>query len=320
MRRRRLLVAGICVALVVGLAAWLLRPPKGEQGGCQIPTDPNPFAPDAVVGFTHRPGRHTFPCGNGEKGPGAAFVATIDERGERLTSPSPGEPDARPELWAFGCSFAWGFAVNDEESFPWRLQALLPELRVRNRAGAAHGNLQALLRLRADLAEGEEPTPRVAVFSFLDFHPARNLPAREWIAPFSSLLSAGAAAGIAADELARYRHPWARLDSDGALQTGLAALDQPPPADNSEERQIAVTNAIFDAILATCRQFDVLPVLALFKTGIEQHPVVQHCRKAGFLIVETSFFEDSRPLDRHPNARTHEHWAERVAESVRTHL
>ena len=77
-------------------------------------------------GFGHFPGEFkvTLPTGY-------SFRVTHGTNGLRVTHP-PLAPDEkrRPELWILGCSLTHGWSLNDQDTYPWRVQAALPEFEV----------------------------------------------------------------------------------------------------------------------------------------------------------------------------------------------
>src|SRR5207247_7757156 len=78
-----------------------------------------------------------------------------------------------------GCSFTFGWAVSDDETWAWRLQALRPDLDVRNRGTAAYSTFQSLLLLARVLAAGEHPT-RV-LFGYITDQATRNVAEPHWL-------------------------------------------------------------------------------------------------------------------------------------------
>ena len=79
-------------------------------------------------GFGHFPGEFKVTLLTGYE-----FRVTHGTNGLRVTHP-PLAPDEkrRPELWILGCSLTHGWSLNDEDTYPWRVQAALPEFEVVN--------------------------------------------------------------------------------------------------------------------------------------------------------------------------------------------
>jgi len=205
MRRglRRALGYGVyCVivfALVFGLAEWVARA-RGEQpwrpGAPGVRVDPGGrlYQPDPLLGYRMLPGRYAVRFENG-----AAFRVTHGADTLRVTRPDavpgpgrdgllePGPADL-PELWIFGCSFSYGWGIDDEAVYAWRLQEQLPGWRVVNHSVNGYGTLQSLLALERALEQGRAPA--VVVLAYAAFHDERNTfvrARRKRVAPFSSL-------------------------------------------------------------------------------------------------------------------------------------
>ena len=137
------------------------------------------FRPDPVTGYSCIPGVHniSFVRKDGK----LTYQVVIGEDGYRTTSPDPSVYSAKPEVWIFGCSFVYGEGVNNQDTFPWLLQAGMRDWAVRNLALPAFGNLQALLQLR-HAVDTKQKLPLVAVFVYSFFHPERNAGAPSWLA------------------------------------------------------------------------------------------------------------------------------------------
>jgi hypothetical protein len=116
-----------------------------------------------VVGYAGRPGaamRHLV---------APEFAVYSDSRGCRVDGPDQAGP-ARVDLVALGCSFTFGFGVDNEETFVHRVADEL-ELSTCNAAVPAYGTTAAVLTADryADLA------PKVLLYGFIGTHEKRNL-------------------------------------------------------------------------------------------------------------------------------------------------
>src|SRR5262249_12408647 len=70
----------------------------------------------------------------------------------RVSRADPGAPTAL----FIGCSFTQGWAISDQETFPWGVQEHFPAARVLNAGTAGYGTYQSLLGL-------SEPSPRRSI-------------------------------------------------------------------------------------------------------------------------------------------------------------
>ena len=107
--------------------------------------------------------------------------------GQRRTSPftHPG-----PVIVATGCSFTFGHAVRDEDTWPWLLQDQLPDYHVINTGDMGYGTDQALLAAERQVLSAPGKTAAV-VLGLGDFQIDRNRAAQGWlvfVSPFGKPL------------------------------------------------------------------------------------------------------------------------------------
>ncbi len=203
-RRGVLALASVAVAFAVveiGARAAGLRPHRPVEWDIRVEPGGRYQVAHPTLGYAPRPGRFTIHFGDGH-----AWRATHLPDATRITRPLETYPSAAalPQIWIFGCSFAHGWGLDDEETFAWRLQELLPGQEVRNFGVGGYGTLQSLLQLREALGRG--PAPAVAVLAYGDFHDERNTRLRSWRRANSEYRRFGTTA-----------QPYVRLDSDGRL-------------------------------------------------------------------------------------------------------
>ena len=120
--------------------------------------------------------------------PNASFDATVavddeilfqvtydnDEHGYRRQPPARATSPARSVL-CFGCSFTYGWGLENEETYPWLLQeALGADWQVHNLAFNGYGPQQMLASLEGGYAEAAARVPPSdAIYLALDTHAAR---------------------------------------------------------------------------------------------------------------------------------------------------
>src|SRR5437867_12792439 len=66
-----------------------------------------------------------------------------------------------------------GWAVNDEETWAWRLQELEPQVRITNRGVVGYGTYHALLTLEEQLRAGNRPA--AVIYGYYFGHDERNV-------------------------------------------------------------------------------------------------------------------------------------------------
>jgi hypothetical protein len=112
----------------------------------------------------------------------ASAVYSIDRFGRRIT---PGQGAGRRDrpLLFFGCSFAFGFGVNDDQTLPYYVAQALPGYRVYNYGFTGYGPQNMLARLsetdiRSEIAEKGKPA---AVYVFIDDQVRRAIGSMSWV-------------------------------------------------------------------------------------------------------------------------------------------
>ena len=126
------------------------------------------YATHPELGYTHLPGAFVVTLPEGY-----AFTVTHLPNTLPVTHPLPTDAHERPtpEISIFGCSFTHGWSLNDQETYPWRLQERFPGYEVVNYGVGGYGTIHALLQLRAALTR---PPPVVAIYAYAGFHDERN--------------------------------------------------------------------------------------------------------------------------------------------------
>jgi lysophospholipase L1-like esterase len=260
------------------------------------------YAPHEQLGWTIPPGRIEITLKNLEDQTTHRFAATILPDGTRATGyGTPGE-DSRPRLFIFGDSVAWGWGLNDEQSFPWLLAARFPNVKVVNLAQNGYGNVHGLLQLRAlrpEMRPGD-----LFVFTYTTYSLPRNVAAPSWMGSINIV-----AESFRPDARRRFRHPLARL-TDHGIEVGYVELfcarSAPSCRRNDEEpshgEMVEATNRIFDEIASIAGNRAVVA----FSLGGDDDPVIRHVKQSGVAVVDirpsgsSHEWDDSLPYDPHP--------------------
>src|SRR6266850_3005462 len=126
-RRKKILfvlVLNTLVLLLFVIASEFALRRKGLTPWINYPTNvvsmsaPTYYRNHPTLGYITEPGEFRFTLTGGR-----TFKTTQLINGLRITHPLntyPGE--GKKEIWIFGCSQTFGWALNDEETFPWLVQ------------------------------------------------------------------------------------------------------------------------------------------------------------------------------------------------------
>lgn len=122
------------------------------------------FVPDSL-GISLKNGKYKININNCIE-----FVATHNSEGRRITSKI--NNVHKNKIFIYGCSYAYGFGINDEKTYPYLLQNLLNNHEIYNYAVPGSGTIQSFLKLKKTLEKGERP--KIVVISYATFHEERN--------------------------------------------------------------------------------------------------------------------------------------------------
>jgi hypothetical protein len=249
------------------------------------------------------------------------FKATHGADSLRITHPPrPTNSAPRPEIWVMGCSYTHGWSLNDEETFPWLIQAKLPQYEVVNFGVNGYGTLHSMIQFQEFLKTRSKPA--VVVVAYAAFHDERN-----------TFVRSRRKAVVPYNQLGLLQQPYARLGSDGQLQHFLEPVEYAEfplmrysafinfieeKYDLLEERRVRsqqVTRAIVREFAELCRSKGVQFVVA----GITRDamPLLDFCRDQKIPCVDIAVnltIEGMRnnPYDDHPSARANREYAEKL--------
>jgi hypothetical protein len=334
-RRRRLDFAATAVFLSGALAlvvAELALRIMHRRGAVVAPT---PAAPkvrpeppnerDPVTYWRCREGRYVVPP-LVEGGPEVHDTVLAGGRRATETTSRPG----RPIVALVGCSYTHGVALNDEDTFAWKLQAAFPDLEFRNYGTPGNGTFQALLTLERLFQGPEADRPALALYGYIWFHPWRNVASSSWM---KSILLRREDGGRAYGEI-----PYCTIDRQGSLVRHEPDTYRTLPLGESletvsllesaynfvrcrprEKQYRRVTDALLLAMRDVCRKngagfVDVI----LTADEADAAREVASCRDNGIDVANCSRYpigpEWMALGDPHPNATLNAIWAEDIGQ------
>jgi hypothetical protein len=265
--------------------------------------------PDEMLGYSLRPGQHTITIRKGSSR--RAFTVSVDDDGLRRTTPGSSRHYHLPQIWIHGCSFTWGYLLNDGDTFPWILQARFPSLWIRNFGGNGYGTIHAFLQLKQAI-DSKRPTPLVSVISYNSFHIERNVASAKTLAAFKANR----------EHFSWLRYPSARLGGSGQLTIDMTPVFSDSPRSLPEptsQELLRIELAILREIDKLTKAHHIIPVMAV-QSGDRQDPVITYAHDD--LGWEVAWIDPSNhspndvrrfrlwPLDDHPNEAAHTRYAE----------
>lgn len=258
------------------------------------------------------------------------FIATHTDKRVRKTKRVDSLPIER-EVAVMGCSFTYGYGVNDEEHFTSLLQKKHPSYNFTNYGVIGYGTVQSYLQLKKKIAENEQPNEVVLVFS--SFHLERNA-----LTPtYKRALKIGFNQSMAEVEtfMSGAKFPyyssvdpmqlkflsWDSLYTDWLGRTHFASVNYVQTAwDNIQTKKIDLIEISKEIILnfnKLCTENDIRFNLILLDNEEAMTDFFEEVNNHGFPIIKVGFdFSDSKwtnlPYDMHPNQDGHIKIAEAI--------
>lgn len=333
-----LIVVGVAAAEIVARQLPLWQFHKKIQR-VQVEPDVALMTLDDRYGLVASTGRFDI-----ELEPGYAFTVTVNEEHLRIipSSPLPPQHEAHEsdEVWLYGCSFVWGWGVDDDETYAWQLQQALPDCLITNFASFGYsGTINAWFRLRDHLARieavpggvpGAEAPKRIAVLGHAAFHDVRNVLAPSWRFLMEAYLSRKRAGetvdcthfrldanGELEEQHARIGGFMLRLSRSSALLLTCRAIPlfSEGSAEGILEPARPVTRALLKAFIDECRDANVICVIAGVYNDDVTREDLAYCSELGAFSVDISVDLEDPALampDGHPSPRAHQLFADKL--------
>jgi len=285
------------------------------------------FAAHPALGYSHLPGTYRVTVRDS-----LSFTVTHRDDGLRITRPLDAAPPARgtPQLWVLGGSLTHGWTVEDDEAYPWLLQAALPAYDVVNFGVNGYGTIHALIQVEEALAQGARPIAVVVAYG--SYHDERN-----------TFLRLRRKAVFLWNRLGDLRQPYARLGSDDTLEVEHAAVvyrvfpltrysvfvHALERLYNRIEESIhdshAVSEALILALAERCRAAGIQLIVAGIYDDALTDAMLAFCRAHDILTVDIAVDlsrpeYNNLPYDSHPSALAHAHYAATLHAFLSEHL
>jgi len=309
------LVSAVTLAIIeVGARARGYAPRR-----LAVRPEPPIHAPDPVLGWRPLPGHYTFGPYSSEAAP---VQVTVRPDGARDAGSGPAR--GRPQVLLVGCSFTFGWAVSDDQTWAWRLQELRPDVEVVNHGVGGYSTYQALLTLEDLLNRGAPPPARV-LYGFID-HSLRNVAAPLWLWALSFNPHTIATPYCTLDPDAHLvRHPPEAYPSLPLHQelASVAAIESAVlqrRAGNRQRMAERVTKLLLDEMAALCRQHGV--GFSLVVLSIPKHveaTYVSFAEQHGIDVIDCNqqpTIDEIVPGEAHPNRVVHHRWGDCIAAAL----
>lgn len=319
----------VCILLFILFAGfeWILRnegvrPSNAKRTKSKITPEGEFYKAHPVLGFANRPGEFHFNINEGD----FFFSARHDQNGHRITSLEPVSSDinySKSRIWIFGCSFIYGWLVQDHETFPWLLQDKLKECKVTNFSVSGYSTLQSYLQCKEAFTEnGSVPPEIVMVFYGSKLHDQRNAFTRNRKKAFTRL-----------DRISPFKVPCGRLDEKEKLSikyekiryVGMPLISHSAFMNYVDNKinsrldgridQFGVSKQILTEFNHLCIENNAKFVIGGIVQDHNTKKMLDYCKSMGIKTVDVAV--DRRPehvhdYDFHPSPLAHQKYTDRV--------
>lgn len=278
-----------------------------------------------TLGYTHLPGTFKVILPTS-----FSFKVTHSSDGLRATHPVSTNhvEHSKDEIWIFGCSFTYGWTLNDKETYPWLLQKNLPDYEVINFGVNGFGTVHSFLQFREALEKRKKP--KLVIITYASFHDPRNTLVR---IRNKGLVLHGAV--LESSKLHRLVQPYARLNGNGEpiYSMSTAEFNEFPfmrqsafmhaleKVYNSVEvrrcRSHEVSKAIIKEFSDLCKKKGIDHIVAgIFRDALTTD-VLEYSRGEGIPTTDISVDLNKRknrnlPHDSHPSAIANKTYARKI--------
>lgn len=151
----------LCLELALRILGWGIF----YVDDYSIKTEPkNAFTGHSELGIQLNPGKYNITLNDSIR-----FIATHAADNYRVV-PGSAHPE-NPSMLMLGCSFTYGYGVNDDENFPALLQKQFPDQSIKNMGVVGYGSVQSLMQLKEAV---KKDSLKVVILNFSSFHFMRN--------------------------------------------------------------------------------------------------------------------------------------------------
>jgi len=324
-----LLILAVFVIIISEIILRLkgVHPWQKIEINLKVNPEGNLYIKNPTLGYTNSPGTFTVTLPDGY-----SFIITNLPNSQRITHPlnTYGAAGTKDEIWIFGCSFTYGWSLNDQETFPWLLQERFPHYEVVNFGVNGYGTVQSLIQFREALARGR--VPKAVLLNFASFHDERNIFSRNWIKAVISVKNFG-----------RVFYPYARLGQNGKINYHLGEINfrelplmrysalmnfVEKKYDKIEERYYNirdVTQALLLEFANTVKDQKIPVIIAGITVGQPTRDMLSFVREKGFktvdLGVDLNIKENTNyPHDGHPGPLANRKIADKLEAFLRANV
>ena len=310
---------GVLVCLEIALLIMGYRPFRNNDYSLKA-TPGNAFIGDPLLGIQLNPGTYKISINDG-----VAFTARHLPNHTRYVA---GRVQQHTDVLLLGCSFTYGFGVNDDQNFASILQKTYPEIGLQNDGVVGYGSVQSLMQLQRHL---ESDSLEVVLLDFSSYHLMRNSLSPQ----YRSNLKIGynRSSRQVDNQMAEANFPY-KNTCDGPIQFAawnsmytnwpgrdwLATINwmqtTRDKASEDLEKQMEITACIFKEMRDLCQQKGVKLAVVCLDSTPETEQLKRQLSGLPWLDVQFDFHSKAMtnlPFDSHPNEKGHQFIAQQIS-------
>jgi len=323
----------ICTILLEALLRVLQYEPYHYQPFSLESNPKNCILPDTVLGFRPNAGHFQVKLNHD-----FTFETTHNANFQRIC---PDTIQADYQIQLYGCSYTYGFGVDDQFTTACQLQSLLgSSVEVSNLSVLGYGTVQAYLLLQEMVKQGKQPD--LAIFHYASFHDDRNVLTPNYRKDLKNGF-ANTESGMQAqyqslqfpyihfqaDTLQLKWEKWADIYKNWPLREHSALVNLLQTIadryDWSHREKRLLTKLLLLELKQFCEKYNIELVIAGITDNLSTKELLAFCKLNKITAVDISIDLMSNqfnnfPHDSHPNAQAHHFFAKKLASFIKSKI
>ncbi len=280
----------------------------------------NAFTGHSKLGIQLNPGQYSITLNDSIR-----FTATHGPGNHRVIPRS--ERADNPDVLVLGCSFTYGYGVDDDENFAALLQKEFPDLSLRNAGVIGYGTVQSLMQLREAV---KNDSLKAVILNFSSFHLMRNGLSQTYrsnlrvgyqraSAEAESLMRQARFPYITSCDLEIRHQPWETMYTNWYGREWSAIVNWQQLADDRRKDaridELAIAECIIREMAAICERNGIQFGVVCLDSTLETEELRQRLATVNWLNTSFDFTSEivtNLPYDSHPNAEGHRYLARQM--------
>ncbi|NOQ72969.1 MAG: hypothetical protein GQ574_13250 [Crocinitomix sp.] len=280
------------------------------------------YLADDSLGIALKPGDFSITLNNV-----VHFDATHTNESMRYT-PRMASDSIQKNISFLGCSFTYGYGVNDNETFVAELQQENPQWFLQNQGVIGYGTVQSLLQLQTIIDQGET---EAVLLNFSSFHFMRNSLSQTYrknlklgyahsSKPVDSIMSISNFPYINSCNCAPQFANWSEMHENWAGREYFASINWIQTLSeqykDSKLDEVALTTCLFEKMHKMCKEANISFGIVCLDATAETEALHANLPTMPWLDVNFDFEDSTKtfiPHDSHPNAAGHHLIADKIA-------